>query len=70
MQNGTNGMGNPANLPAHTKAAKETNDFIKNDVDEESKSEEEKELESTPEDFKPFNVDAVDKLKKSKKEKE
>lgn len=70
MQNGPNGTGNPNNLPVHNQAAKKTNDFIQNDpdLDEESKSEEEKERESSPEDFKPFNVDAVDKLNKSKKE--
>lgn len=74
MQNGPHGTsgtgGTPHGIPIDPIGKKKNNEFIKNDptLDDEPKSDREKEIESSPEDYKPFNVDAVEKLKHSKQE--
>ena len=68
MRNQPHSANNP-NLPADAAAAKNTKDDLVEKEDELEKSEAEKEAETKPEDFEPFNVDKVDELKKEKKDK-
>lgn len=64
MQNEPSQTGNPS-LPLDAAAAKKTKEELNEGKVE--KSEEEKERESTSDDKKPFNLDKVDDLEKSKK---
>ncbi|PRY82236.1 hypothetical protein [Alkalibacterium olivapovliticus] len=65
MQNDPSMSGNPS-LPVDAEAAKKTKKELADG--EVEKSDEEKEKESHPDDAKPFNVDKVDELEKSKDE--
>lgn len=65
MQNDPTTSINPA-LPADAEAARKTREGLADG--EVEKTEAEKEMESTEEDRKPFNLDKVDELEKSKNE--
>ncbi|GEN51731.1 hypothetical protein [Alkalibacterium pelagium] len=73
MQNDpTQGDSNSAvNHPAHQEAANKENKY--SDAAEQESSDKQEEIvedESTPEDYEKFDVDKVDELKKTKKDKE
>ncbi|WP_423189088.1 hypothetical protein ACO1PF_10925 [Alkalibacterium sp. f15] len=58
------------NLPADLQTTKKIKDALPKAEDEVDKTEIEKQLESSPEDNKPFNLDKVEDLIKAKEAKE
>ncbi|MFC6465728.1 hypothetical protein ACFP65_12185 [Marinilactibacillus sp. GCM10026970] len=66
------GSANPngMNHPAHLVAAEEADRYTGTEKDEVEQEDNNKEQETSPEDFDKFNVDKVDELEKTKSEHE